>query len=327
MIMSETYRDIAVESRVRLSRNLKNYPFPARLGAKRAEEIVEKLKAKAEKEGLAVRVYRDQDKEELRALAEEEIGSADFTASKLPRALFTGSDTAVMVNEADHVRIQAVTAGLSLEESYEKAKKLDAAILGDEEIAFDERLGYVTSSPTGLGTALRASVTLHLPALGESGRIDRVMLDADRLGVIIRGYLGEGSSAMGGLYTVTNRTTLGISEEEILKRIGEVAQKLIEKERELRAKGLSQNEIRLTDRVRRAAAILKNAYAIGYNETMLLLSDYRMGVSLGLVEGDYGKMNGLIRAVQPSVIWNGSAEKTELAREHHRAEVVTAALA
>ena len=327
MIMTETYRDIAVESRVRLSRNLGNYPFPARLGAKRAEEIVEKLKSKAENAGLAVRVFRDQDKDELRALAEEEIGSADFTASKLPRALFTGENVSVMVNENDHVRIQAVSAGLSLEESYEKAKEMDEKLLGDETIAFDERLGYVTSSPTGLGTALRASVTLHLPALGESGQIDRVMLDADRLGVTIRGFLGEGSSAVGGLYTVTNRTTLGVSEEEILKRIGEVAEKLIEKERELRAKGLAQNEIRLTDRVRRAAAILKNAYVIGYNEAMLLLSDYRMGVSLGLVEGDYAKMNDLIRAVQPAVVWNGCEDKSELARDRRRAEIVTAALA
>ena len=117
------------------------------------------------------------------------------------------------------------------------------------------------------------------------------------------------------------------SDSKILNRIGEVAEKLIEKERELRAKGLAQNEIRLTDRVRRAAAILKNAYVIGYNEAMLLLSDYRMGVSLGLVEGDYAKMNDLIRAVQPAVVWNGCEDKSELARDRRRAEIVTAALA
>lgn len=323
--MSENYSDIAVSTRIRFARNLSDIPFMPRLSDEQAKTLCGRIVEEGSKLGLTPYIYPDKKSPSLYPLAEEHLVSREFTVAKNPRAILLSADrtVSIMVGEEDHLRIQVIKDGYTPDECLAEAENIESKIMSSLPVAFDEKIGYLTSCPTNLGTAIRVSVMLHLPALAESGFIDKISAAARNIGISVRGFYGEGSNPLGSLYQISNKVTLGVTEEEIINRIKEITEKLIDEERRLRKASFESNSEKLTDRVRRASAILKNAYMIDSNEAMLLLSDYRLGLSLGLLKGSYDTINKLYTKIQPYTVSEELTDNSEVMRDKKRAEVIS----
>ena len=207
----------------------------------------------------------------------------------------------LMVNEEDHLRIQLMKSGLDLENAWKQINEIDDAL--DELIAyaFDERLGYLTACPTNVGTGMRVSVMLHLPALVITRQIDKVFRGLQKISLAVRGLYGEGSQAMGDFYQISNQITLGRSEVELIDQVGDVVPVLIDYERKARDYLIQESKKDLHDRVSRAYGILCTAQTITSEETMHLLSSVRMGVNLGLISDlEIPTVNQLFIHTQPA---------------------------
>ena len=236
--------DVVISSRVRLARNLEDFPFTPKLDAETSEKIAEKVISALKTglgEELTVTDMRDSDTPK-RLLLEDHLVSPDFCAdSPLARFLVTDSSgsLAVMINEEDHVRIQSIYPGFALEKAYETASHTDDVLAESVSLAFDETLGFLTACPTNLGTGLRASVMLHLPAMSAYGYIKSLAALMTKIGLTVRGMYGEGSEALGCLYQLSNQITLGISETDAIEKLEGAVKQIVAKERELRAQMLS----------------------------------------------------------------------------------------
>ena len=206
-----------------------------------------------------------------------------------------------MVNEEDHLRIQLMRSGLDLEEAWKQIDRIDDAIEAVIDYAYEDRLGYLTACPTNVGTGMRCSVMLHLPALVMTQQIDKVFRSLQKISLAVRGLYGEGSQAMGDFYQISNQITLGKSEEELLKQVGDVVPVLIDYERKAREYLVEESKKDLHDRVSRAYGILCTAQTISSEETMHLLSSVRMGVNLGLIDNlEIPTLNQLFIHTQPA---------------------------
>ena len=230
-----------------------------------------------------------------------------------------------MLNEEDHIRLQVMLPGLALENAYDTADKLDTAINEQVEFAFDERLGYLTQCPTNIGTGLRASVMLHLPALTAANRIGALGSTISKLGLTIRGAYGEGSAPMGDLYQVSNQVTLGISEKAAITNLKTIVLQIAAQERAVREEMLKTPEAQ--DSVFRAYGILKSARILNTKEFMELISRVRLGAVGGLLPIDAKVANELMIAMQPANL-NARAGKNLDARERdeQRAKLVRESL-
>lgn len=323
--MSGNYSDIVVSTRLRFARNLSDIPFMPRLSDDQAKILCKRIADEGNNLGLTSYFYPDKKAPSLYPLAEEHLVSREFTIAKNPRALLLSADrtVSIMVGEEDHLRIQIIKDGYAPDECLAEAENIESKIMSSLPVAFDEKIGYLTSCPTNLGTAIRVSVMLHLPALAESGFIDKISAAAGNIGISVRGFYGEGSNPLGALYQISNKITLGVTEEEIINRIKEITDKLVDEERKLRKASFDSNSEKLIDRVRRASAILKSAYIIGSHEAMLLLSDYRMGLSLGLLKGSYETINKLYTKIQPYTVAEELTGNSEVMRDKKRAEVIS----
>lgn len=275
-------QDVVFSSRIRFARNIAGYGFDSRLSDEKAREVID-LVAKALGD-----TFRRTDMEELSPLAteslvEQHLCSRDFAAHKGPHALFRDDNksVSVMACEEDHIRLQCILPGLALRDAYRFACECDDALDAALPIAYDERLGYLTHCPTNLGTGLRASVMLFLPALSERGMIGSLSHQLSKLGLTIRGLYGEGSKPHGALYQISNQVTLGLSEEEILQKLSEAVQSIIEKERALRAELTGEAALRRADRIHRAEGIARYATMISSEEFFALFADLKLGVALG----------------------------------------------
>jgi protein arginine kinase len=189
----------------------------------------------------------------------------------------------VMINEEDHLRIQVMKSGLDLTAAYEQINELDDLIEARVTYAYNDRFGYLTACPTNVGTGIRVSVMLHLPALVITRQIDKVFRSLQKISLAVRGLYGEGSQATGDFYQISNQVTLGLSEEELIKKVADVVPVLIDYERQARDFLIRESQETLHDRVSRAYGILRTAQTISSEETMHLLSSVRMGVNLGLI--------------------------------------------
>lgn len=326
--------DVVVSTRVRLARNLAAYPFPARMTPVQKAEVEARVRdAILNSNSVIASAFRflpmdEMTREQAVSLVERHIVSPEFIANAKGRGILISADESVsiMVNEEDHVRIQILREGLSLEETAEMADRIDTLLHESLQFAFDSELGYLTQCPTNLGTGMRASVMMHLPALTESGAMGRIAANLSKLGLTIRGSYGEGSQVVGGMYQLSNQLTLGLSEKEAVQNLQNITKQLMQEERRAR-KALVQN-IAVQDRIGRAAGVIRGAKMLSCEEYMKMISHVRMGIAEGVLTGvTLEDIQALTAAVQPATLLAQSGESLAPAqRDIRRAELVRKAL-
>lgn len=284
--------DVVVSTRVRLARNLSDYPFTNRASNLQKAEIVARSRDAVARADLPYKLdYIDVPT--LSALDRHFLVERQLISRELavvldgPRGVALDPDresASVMINEEDHLRLQVLRSGFALDEAWADIDRLDDALEAHLAYAFHLRFGYLTACPTNVGTGLRASVMLHLPALGLTKQIEKVFRALQKINLAVRGLHGEGSRAFGDLYQISNQVTLGKSEAKILGEIKEVIQTILQYERQARAALLKERRQGEQDRVARALGTLGSATMITAEETMELLSVVRLGIHLRLIE-------------------------------------------
>lgn len=324
-----TDSDVVVSTRIRLARNLKDYPFSPRLNDTGAREIIEKVRKTPEFAGYEYTDLADLPHELALSLGEKHIISPEFAAGKGRRGLLADPEKGLylMLCEEDHVRLQCIVAGCAIDEAYANASNAEAALDRTLDIAYSERFGYLTHCPTNLGTGMRASVMLFLPAISAAKEISSLQSQLTKLGLTVRGMSGEGSSSDGCLYQISNQITLGVSEEETLKKLTAITESIIKRERELRGSISGEEFLRLRDRVRRAVGVMDYAELIDTKELFELYSKVRLGAALGMTDGITCEiMDRLLFTSMPATITAMEKDriKTPLDRDAVRAEKVRA---
>lgn len=336
--------DVVMSSRVRLARNLAGFPFATRASDEQRGEILAKMRTASEALPLGPRRYfvdltppgsRREGKElelDRTLLHERHLISTELEKGKGPRGVAFGSDerVSVMVNEEDHLRIQAIRSGFALDEALADARALDIALEGSVRYAVSPTYGYLTACPTNVGTGLRASVMLHLPALVHAQEMNRVFQAASRTGLAVRGFYGEGTKAMGDFYQISNQVTLGQSEEEILRKLSRMLPTFLEYERKVREHLVATYRVKVEDKVFRALAVLRAARTVSTDEAMELLSAVRLGVVTGLLSGvDLARLHELFVLVHPAHLRRqaGRALDTAVERDTARATLLRQRLA
>ncbi len=281
--------EIVISTRIRLARNLKGVPFPHML--KNKEEISKKIKDAVFNSGSTLATdFEDVELDKIsegekKKLSEAHLLSRQMLNGVSHHCLINKDKTmSLMIMEEDHIREQVILGGYKLDEAYEICDKVDDVISESLDFAFDEKLGYLTSCPTNVGTGLRASVMLHLPALSMTGRIDRIVQSARNVGIAVRGYDGEGSKAEGSFYQISNQITMGATEREIIERVKNVTDQIISFEKEARESILKNSRAELEDRVWRAYGVLKYARKITSKEATSMLSDVLTGINMGIIK-------------------------------------------
>ena len=303
--------DIVISSRIRLARNLADFPFISRTTENDRTEIEkivrERIGVLRDSEKLSTETLYidvgDLPEIDRQFLVERQLISRELAESEGARAavLDPAEQFSVMVNEEDHLRFQVMQSGLDLEAAWEKINHLDDLIEEQLTYAFSDKLGYLTACPTNVGTGVRVSVMLHLPALVITRQIEKVFKSLQKINLAVRGLYGEGSQAMGDFYQVSNQITLGLTEEELTKKVADVVPVLIDYERQAREFLVRESQETLHDRVSRAFGILRTAQTISSDETMHLLSSVRMGVNLGLISDlEIPTINKLFVHTQPA---------------------------
>lgn len=282
-----TDTDVVVSTRIRFARNLKDYPFAPRLDETGAAEIIEKVKGVPALADFEYTDFGSIDEKTALSFAEKHIVSREFATETGTHALLAdpAKGTYIMLCEEDHIRLQVVRAGLALGDSLAEAFRLEEALDRALPLAYSEKFGYLTHCPTNLGTGMRASVMMFLPMMSGSGELRVLQNQLSKLGMTIRGMSGEGSGGDGCLYQVSNQITLGISEEETVKKLCAVVESIIKRERELRKAFASDKGIRVRDSVRRALGTLKYAETVTTKEMLELYSRVRLGATLGMTDG------------------------------------------
>ncbi len=326
---------VVVRCRVRLARNLAGFPFVSRASDREREEIMRLTRAALLDDRLAKGMMwvdlKKSTKLDRGLLVERHLISAHHAESDIGRGVaIAGDETlSVMVNEEDHLRIQILSPGLQLDRAFTRLDEADDLIESRLEYAFSPRWGYLTACPTNVGTGIRFSVMLHLPALKLTNELDRVRRAAKDLHLAVRGYYGEGSESTGDFYQISNQVTLGRTEAELLDEFQAVIlPRIIDYEHKARRILLQRSTMILDDRTHRSLALLRAARLLGKDEAMKLLSRVRLGVCVGrLPEVELATVNRLFLQVQPAhlQLHAGSALSPEQLREV-RATIVRTAL-
>lgn len=294
--------NICLSTRVRLARNITQYPFPARLSPEQKREIGKTIRDILKDENLNFIDMSSIAPAETVSLAEKHLISPEFACDTSGRSLLLSDeeDISIMVCEEDHIRIQTILPGLSLDEAFSQAHRYDKILEGKLNYAFNEKLGYLTQCPTNIGTALRASVMLHLPALAKKGAMHRLSTTVAKLGLTLRGSYGESSEVSGDIYQLSNQVTLGISEEAAIKNLNSIAMQIISQEKQARS-SLVKDEDYL-DNISRAYGILRSAYKLTSDELMKLISYVRVGVSEGILSIPAETLSRLTVTLQPATL-------------------------
>ncbi len=279
--------DVAISTRVRLARNLDEFKFNLK-DKKSIDKMNEKMKELSWNIGYDLKFFKLEDVDDITkmSLVEKNLISPEFALDKLDvGSILINEDEniCIMINEEDHLRIQVFSSGLDIENTLNLAKELDEKIGGILNYAIDKDYGYLTSCPTNVGTGLRVSVMLHLPALRKTKNIQNVLDAITNFGVNIRGIYGENSKSSSDMFQISNKQTLGITEEDIAKNIKIITEKIIDQERKAR-KFLIKDNIELEDKVYRSFGILKNCRKISSNEARELLSIVKLGTDLGILD-------------------------------------------
>ena len=316
--------DVAVSSRIRLARNISDIPFPSVMNDQQREEVntlVKKALLESNTpfaKSLKFIQMKDIPENERFSMVERHIISREFVSNCENKAIIISDDESIsiMLGEEDHIRIQVIKAGLDVAAAYDVAEQIDSLLCNLLDIAFDNKLGFLTSCPTNLGTGLRASVMLHLPVIESNGEIATLSDTVNKIGFTVRGMYGEGSKAVASLYQVSNQITLGISEKNAIDNLKIIANQLIEKERSA-AKLI--DSLKMEDIAYRALGTLKYSRVISSNETMKLLSRIKLGITLGILKGEINPIELLIEA-QPYMLMRKYGEMQADERDISRAE-------
>lgn len=303
----EMAQSIAVSSRVRLARNITDYPFPNKMDPADTDELIKKVTGVVNDHNVLKDEYHSvimKEKTVLQknVLLEKHLISKELLVQENSAAIIKDDETAsIMINEEDHLRIQVLYDGFRVDDAYELCDHIDDLLEKSLSYAFSEQLGYITACPTNLGTGMRASVMLHLPALMELGYINSVLQSASQIGLAVRGLYGEGSQFTGSLFQISNQLTLGISEEEILANIMVITRQITEKEMEAERILSNKLSVALEDRISRSAGILSSARLIGSTEAVNHLSNIKLGIRKGIIRNlSSHQADKLMIQVQPA---------------------------
>lgn len=283
---------VVLMTRIRLARNLAGRSFPGWADADQRTEILSTCREavgglSSMKRSVNVAVSDLNELQKL-ILVERHLISRELSGSKSGSGLVINRDQtfSVMINEEDHLRIQVLRAGFQLKKAWNAINDFDSALEEKLDYAFSPKWGYLTACPTNLGTGMRASAMMHLPALVISGQMEKIVRAVNQLGMVVRGLFGEGSDASGSIFQISNQTTLGEPEEEIIKRLQSVLQSIVEHELNARQKLLEADARKLFDKIGRAYGILQHSHVLSSAEAMNLLSLLRLGVDLRIFPED-----------------------------------------
>lgn len=307
-----SYPEVVLSSRIRLARNLSNLSFPHRMSDTEAEKLLKAVAAGIKEINLMglpsrVELYRLAETQPLerQVLVDKHLLSPMQASQARGRGVAVSEDESVsiMINEEDHLRIQCLAPGLQLQETWKLASLVDDALEQRLDYAFHPQRGYLTACPTNVGTGLRASIMLHLPGLVLTQQAGRLFHNLSQLGLVVRGLYGEGTEAAGNVFQVSNQTSMGKAEEEIIQHLDSVAHKVIQAEKQARQHLFTESRIQIEDRVGRAYGLLSSARIMTSDEAMRLLSDVRLGIDLGMFPKlTLRQLNELMVAMQPAYL-------------------------
>jgi protein arginine kinase len=324
------HHQIVISSRVRFARNLRNRAFPG--WAKKAERtaVLDLIRPRVEEllemQDSFSELLQDLSALEKQVLVERHLISREHAAKGVGSAVVMNrrQTLSIMINEEDHLRMQSIRSGLQLKQAFKLVDKIDSALEGKLEFAYDQRLGYLTACPTNVGTGMRASAMLHLPGLVLSELINQVIQAVSKIGLAVRGLYGEGTEAMGNLFQISNQTTLGEKEDEIVSRLTKVIETIIEKEHDARQVLIQKKSNTLWDQIGRAYGVLTYAHAMSSKEALNLLSIIKLGVDLGAFPEDRRlPIDELFIDTQPAHLQKSSQQKLNAEeRDHLRAQII-----
>ncbi len=319
--------DVVLSSRVRLARNLENYSYPNVANNEERKGINKKVwDALSEKDDLHYIKIADLPELERELLVEKHLISPIHAKLDREKAVIIDNDEtiSIMINEEDHIRIQVLKPGLQLINAWESANKLDDRLEEELDFAFSEKWGYLSTCPTNVGTGLRASVMVHLPALNFTNNIGKMLGAVSQLGLAIRGLYGEGSESVANIYQISNQLTLGHTETDIIDNLSSVTKQIIEQEKNSRERLLQEKGVRVKDSIKRSLGTLKYAYQISSDEAMKLLSNVKLGIDMGIIEDvDNKLLSELLVLIRPAHIQKLNGEELDsIERDIKRAELI-----
>lgn len=301
--------DVVVSTRIRIARNLKNYRFPQMMNVQEAEKLTQEVLdvMKGLPKGINYKFFKINSLtpvERVAYIEEHLISPGLIQKPDYSSFLLRDNEKAtIMINEEDHLRIQTLFPGLNFEEGWEFINKIDDFLESSLDYAYDNDFGYLTACPTNVGTGLRASAMVHIPCLTIIGHVDDLIRGFNKIGLTVRGLYGEGTEAIGDLYQISNQTTLGEEEIDIIKKLKSVINQIIDKERDVRDNLLKKNKYEIEDRIFRSYGILKYARKISSNEAMKHLSNVRLGKEMGIIDNvEFKAIEKLMIEIQPGSI-------------------------
>lgn len=301
---NNSHIDVVLSTRVRLVRNLDSVPFPVRLNTLRKQEVNSGIIRAVKNAELPLNVIDMSSLYpfETVSLAERHLISPEFASSTEGRMLLLSPDEkiSVMLCERDHIRIHCTEDGLELQSAYNNALKVSDAIGSYFEYAFDRKLGFLSQNPKDLGTGMRPSVLMHLPALSRTGVMTKISATASKLGISVRGSYGDAASVKGDLFRISNTVTMGISEEEALDNLKTIVLQIATRERTAAEEFIK--DINTKDRINRCAGLIRNAVLLTADEMTELLSWVRLGALYGTVKADVSLINRMFSSMQPATI-------------------------
>lgn len=326
---------VVLSTRLRLARNLAGAPFPPRCGPGYLERVRETVRraviAEPALPGLTWTPVEELTGLDLHLLLERHLVSPAFLSGAAPRGLAFSEDgvASLMVNEEDHLRLQVLLPGLRFEDAWERASRLDDALQERLDFAYDAEFGFLTSCPTNVGTGLRASAMLHLPALVRGGGMEKVVAQITRLGLAVRGLYGEGTGSAGNLFQISNQYTTGASEEELLDKVRGIATQIVDYEKGARESYRDRLPDELYDSVWRALGTLRHCWTIDTAEALEKLSLVRLGVDLGILPSiPVTTLNCLLVRTRPATLQAEAQEELDPAgRDRARARVLRETMA
>lgn len=325
---------IVISSRVRIARNLRNFPFPG--WAKKGDRVSVLECVKPAVEALpeledAYSIYsQDLTALEKQVLVERHLISREHAAKGMGSAVVMNrkQTLSIMINEEDHLRMQSIRSGLNLKSAFKLIDKVDTELADKLDFAFHSQLGFLTACPTNVGTGMRASAMMHLPALVLSEQINQVIQAVSKVGLAVRGLYGEGTEALGNLFQISNQVTLGETEAEIIARLNKVIEQIILHEENAR-QGLAQKKpVTLLDNIGRAYGVLRHAHSMASKEALNLLSYLKLGVDLAFFPDEFRpEIDALFIETQPAHLQKGIAKKLQAdERDTLRAEIIRSKL-
>ena len=327
----DLYYGNVIMSRIRLARNIDGYPFKIK-DVQKAKEIVKMVnRALVKSDTFNLYSMSNLSDMKLEAMKERHLISTNLMDNRECGVALINQDESIsiMVNEEDHIREQCFMRGLSLTEAFNRLNKIDDDLSKNLDFAFDRDFGYLTACPTNLGTGLRASVMMFLPALSTGGKISALMEEVTQMGLTVRGMYGEGSDAEGFIYQISNEVTLGVTEQEILDSVEQTVLEICAAERDEMERLFVKNELKTMDKTRKSYGVLTNAVMLDYNEFLSHVAQVKLGAMLGMINiSDVTALDELIIKTRPANLCEQYGRKlSALNRDLLRAEIVGKKLA